>query len=130
MSENLLPCPFCGSAKIDPTGWTTSETAGPACDDCGASAGSTSKTVDENGTAWNTRTPLSSPDDGVVTDEMVERGARALCKQRGGDPDRLEPGDVPCIDGYRRNGDPAHFVWRHHADEARACLSAALKKGE
>lgn len=38
-SEALKPCPFCGSPKIDPEGWSRSDgVTGPACDDCGASA--------------------------------------------------------------------------------------------
>lgn len=49
------PCPFCGSEKIDPQGWTTlpeysgtaNERYGPCCDDCGATA----ETIQE----WNTR---------------------------------------------------------------------------
>lgn len=35
---DLLPCPFCGSTKIDPEGWASTDRAGPACDDCAGSA--------------------------------------------------------------------------------------------
>ena len=38
MADKLLPCPFCGSDKIDPEGWTSTERKGPACDDCSGSA--------------------------------------------------------------------------------------------
>lgn len=55
----LLPCPFCGSTEIDPTGWASTETAGPACEDCGASAGDIKGTVEHNVAAWNRRS-LSS----------------------------------------------------------------------
>lgn len=53
---NLKPCPFCGSENIDPKGWMTSGgVAGPACDDCGASAGCATQTTEENVQAWNRR---------------------------------------------------------------------------
>ncbi len=35
---NLFPCPFCGSTSIDPTGWASTDCAGPACDNCNATA--------------------------------------------------------------------------------------------
>ena len=42
-----LPCPFCGG-EADPVGWIANNgIAGPACDDCGATA--------ENIEAWNRR---------------------------------------------------------------------------
>lgn len=55
MSEKLKPCPFCGSPNIDPKGWGSTQTSGPACDDCGASAGSSFKSEEENVEAWNRR---------------------------------------------------------------------------
>ena len=51
----LLPCPFCGSENIDAQGWASTDSAGPACDDCGASAGGVKGTLQDNITAWNTR---------------------------------------------------------------------------
>jgi Lar family restriction alleviation protein len=60
-SAVLLPCPFCGSANIDPEGWGSENSSGPACDDCGASAGSTvASTPEENIEAWNKRQPTQS----------------------------------------------------------------------
>jgi len=48
VEPGLLPCPFCGSLKIDPKGWMNSlKETGPECDDCGASCGSIVK--------WNRR---------------------------------------------------------------------------
>lgn len=45
--NGLLPCPFCGCADIDPTGWASTDREGPACNECSASA----DTVER----WNTR---------------------------------------------------------------------------
>jgi Lar family restriction alleviation protein len=54
----LLPCPFCGSTNIDAEGWASTNSSGPACDDCGASAGSTlADTPEANIAAWNKRQP-------------------------------------------------------------------------
>jgi Lar family restriction alleviation protein len=55
-ADEMKACPFCGSANIDPEGWASTETRGPACDDCGASAGSAHRSLAENIAAWNTRT--------------------------------------------------------------------------
>lgn len=61
---------------------------------------------------------------------MIERVARALCKSAGNDPDALEPGNDPyhdntsVIDGRKRNGDPAHFLWRQYVGNARAAIEA------
>jgi hypothetical protein len=44
----LLPCPFCNGTSIDPKGWLRGDgVSGPACDDCGGSAGSVAE--------WNAR---------------------------------------------------------------------------
>lgn len=56
---DLLPCPFCGSENIDPKGWASTNSAGPACDDCGASAGGVSGTLQDNIARWNTRANVS-----------------------------------------------------------------------
>jgi hypothetical protein len=60
----------------------------------------------------------------MMSESMIERVARAICRANGRDPDRLEPGDAPGIDGQLPNGDPAHFVWKHYMDEARAAIEA------
>lgn len=64
----LTPCPFCGSANIDPLGWASTESAGPACDECGASVGSVKQTPEQNVTAWNLR---SSPSCGSGVKKLV-----------------------------------------------------------
>lgn len=52
-----------------------------------------------------------------MDDNQIKRlCAEAFCRYRGIDPNALEPGDVYGIDGYMRNGDPAHFMWREYAD--------------
>jgi hypothetical protein len=48
----LLPCPFCGSADIDPTFWMSGDKQstrkqGPGCNDCNATA--------ESVADWNRR---------------------------------------------------------------------------
>jgi hypothetical protein len=48
LKERLLPCPFCGSADIDPAFWMCDDHAcGPGCSDCGATA--------DTSEAWNWR---------------------------------------------------------------------------
>ena len=52
----LRECPFCGSKNIDPAGWMSGNgSTGPACDDCGASAGSHNFSQEKNVELWNTR---------------------------------------------------------------------------
>jgi hypothetical protein len=58
--ERLRECPFCGGTNIDPLGWASAESAGPACDDCGASCGDISHTPEQNAAAWNRRTQPSA----------------------------------------------------------------------
>ena len=62
-SEALKPCPFCGSANIDPEGWSRNDgVSGPACDDCGASAESVAQ--------WNKR---AFEPCGVIAEIAAER---------------------------------------------------------
>lgn len=66
LAEKLLPCPFCGSESIDEKGWASANSAGPACDKCGASAGCVSSNLAENIAAWNRRaSPAPSAGVGV-----------------------------------------------------------------
>lgn len=64
-----------------------------------------------------------------MADSMIERVARALCIQRGREPDQLESGDDPrqndtsVIDGHMPNGDAAHFSWREFENDARAIIT-------
>jgi Lar family restriction alleviation protein len=52
---DLKPCPFCGCHDIDPEGWASTDSSGPACDNCGAGAGGVSSTLQENIEHWNRR---------------------------------------------------------------------------
>jgi len=69
-TDALLPCPFCGSAAIDAQGWASTDSTGPACDDCGASAGCVSASASENIAAWNRRAGLAH-----ITALTAERNA-------------------------------------------------------
>lgn len=71
-SVTLLPCPFCGGMNIDPTGWQSIDAKGPACDDCGASAGQISLDHADNIAAWNRRPPASDST-GAGIDEKRRR---------------------------------------------------------
>ena len=71
MREELLPCPFCGSANIDPVGWMAGDgRQGPACDDCMASADSVER--------WNTRQPALPDGFAAVPASVVEDAISAL----------------------------------------------------
>lgn len=59
-TTKLLPCPFCGPNDIDPEGWVSTDSAGPACNDCSASAQSVE--------AWSRRAP---PSPGLSCDTLV-----------------------------------------------------------
>src|SRR5690606_31523542 len=41
--------------NIDSKGWASTDSAGPACDDCGAGAGGVRGTLQDNIAAWNRR---------------------------------------------------------------------------
>jgi hypothetical protein len=59
----LKPCPFCGSANVDPEGWASLVSSGPACDDCGAGSPHTIRsTLEENTAAWNDRAAILAMD--------------------------------------------------------------------
>lgn len=63
----LLPCPFCGSADVDPAGWASTERSGPACNNCSGSADSV-ELWNSRPVLWTTLPPLG--------DSRVERVAR------------------------------------------------------
>ena len=72
----LLPCPFCGSANIDAAGWASTNSSGPACDDCGASAGSTlADTPEANIAAWNNRQPTQTNALKIAREAAIEECA-------------------------------------------------------
>ena len=62
---------------------------------------------------------------GVGGKTKTERVARLLAKDKGYDPDALELGDLPRIDGYMKNGDPAHYMWRQFVPLAKKVIREA-----
>ncbi len=60
--------------------------------------------------------------------KLTEAVARLLCEQINHDPDDLEPGDAYGVDHVLPNGDPAHYLWRQHVDDAREVI-ALVKMG-
>ncbi|MES2783799.1 MAG: Lar family restriction alleviation protein [Pseudomonadota bacterium] len=105
MGEELKPCPFCGSTNVDAKGWASQNSNGPACDDCGASAGSTlADTPEANIAAWNTRP------DSTAVQELVE-ALRPLAEKK-----------LPA----RRTGNASHYVFLHSEIEAAKAVFARL----
>jgi transposase-like protein len=64
--EVLKSCPFCGSDKVEADGWASTDTHGPACEDCGGSCGSALDAPEQNITAWNTRTTDQAKDEEIA----------------------------------------------------------------
>lgn len=63
-----------------------------------------------------------------MTTELVEAMARAACIADGYDPEQLEPGDDPYMngtpvdDGRNRKGEICHFYWRRYVDRVEPLL--------
>jgi hypothetical protein len=55
---------------------------------------------------------------------MIEKVARILCEDRGYDPDKLEPGNLPRVDGKCKNGDPGHYIWREFVPLAKKIIKS------
>lgn len=66
MIEVLKSCPFCGSDKVEADGWASTDTHGPACEDCGGSCGSALDTPEQNIAAWNLRTTDRANDEEIA----------------------------------------------------------------
>lgn len=49
--------------------------------------------------------------------------ARIICAESDYDPDYLEPGNLPVVDGECSNGDPGHFLWREFVPLAKKILT-------
>jgi hypothetical protein len=95
-------------------------------------------------------------DGGEITADMVEKAARAICRDSGYDENYLEPGDIIihplddltnrtsvegipieslCSKGGPRppdgyEGEPCHFLWREFIGRAQVALRAALELNE
>lgn len=105
-TTSLLPCPFCGSKEIDPRGWASTDSAGPACDDCGGATGDVGDTLEENIRLWNTRAPQwlpieSAPSQGCILAFSPDDGQ--FVATRSGNSWCLDTGDVMLI------MDPTHW---------------------
>jgi len=95
--EALAGCPFCGSMKIDPEGWTSLEQykgteqwrSGPSCEECGASA----ETVEK----WNTRSRTPSAPDVAIREAAQEAMRLTDCPR----PANGDPSDISAIDCHK-----------------------------
>lgn len=63
--------------------------------------------------------------EGLGARTKTERVARLLATANRLDPDQLEPGDLPKIDAYLDNGDPAHYIWRQFVPLAKKVIKEA-----
>lgn len=87
---DLLPCPFCGSKNVSADGWSSCDgITGPACDDCGASAGSVRLSTEENIAAWNTRTEQPSPQQTMGGKSAFEQAIDGYIAEN------IDPGSMP-----------------------------------
>lgn len=102
MSAELKPCPFCGSKEIDPRGWASTDSAGPACDDCGAATGDVGDTLEENIRLWNTRVSQWLP---IESAPRTTRSILVWCPERQNQymvswDDRYEEGEWRTVGGW------------------------------
>lgn len=119
--SKIEPCPFCGSEHVDALGWASTESAGPACDDCGASAGSVKNTPEQNLDAWNKRSPQPAGERvkgleqlSAAIQRLIGRGNALLgyCET----PEALEAGAAQ-----------AYAKWKREADASMALALSALE---
>jgi hypothetical protein len=62
-------------------------------------------------------------------EKLIEAMARAICREDGIRPTRLEPGTAFGVDGKLPNGDDGFFTWRLYIGKATAALSAIEASG-
>ncbi len=125
--QTLKGCPFCGGQNIDAKGWSTStDVHGPACDDCGASAGMVSQTHAENIEAWNRRASPepatvgkdygklevmeATPNDGHKTIYLRGQDGTWICSMSEAGIPGGDPGDK--VEGYSQALANAHELAR------------------
>lgn len=60
--------------------------------------------------------------------KLTKRIAFLLCEDRGYLPLALEPGDIPKVDKYLPNGDPAHYMYRELMPLAKKIVAEIKKK--
>jgi len=114
--SELKPCPWCGPGNSIVSAWfdTSSNRYRVNCGACGSSSGVPARDKSESAAiaAWNRR---AAP---VVTEEMVERLAKHLCREEWKDR---------CPTVEQMTAQMKHA--RRYHDEARAALTAALGDG-
>jgi hypothetical protein len=62
-------------------------------------------------------------------EKLIEAMARALCREDGIRPTRLEPGTAFGVDGKLPNGDDGFFTWRLYIGKATSALAAIEAMG-
>lgn len=119
LREALLPCPFCGSSNIDAEGWASVTAKGPACDNCGASAGIVSDDHSVNIAAWNNRAhPVEA--EALEWRDIARDLAKYPCETKG--LEDMEPGsetaggDNPFAELERWNS----LSWQQRYNELKA----------
>lgn len=73
-TEELKPCPFCGSADIEHDAWASLTAEGPGCNECGATA--------ETDEAWNQRAAAPKLPAGQQGDFKLLTKHEILAEQR------------------------------------------------
>jgi Lar family restriction alleviation protein len=132
ISEELLPCPFCGSTDIDVNSAGGENAAFCNCNDCGVCQDYDNKwTKAEAISAWNLRTsPPPSGDAGEVTDEIAAERRRQIEVERWAPEhdDKHERGEMASAAGVYALAAGSHdYRWVLRGSPVNDYLAAAMK---